>query len=125
MDLYIGRRRSWSRFIPAFLVAGVVVLFVAVQFARSPGAIGVLTLVPEVGVAGGAAPSLPWPSAGSAAVYVEGIGLIGATKESAPRPIASVTKIMTAYVILKGHPLSTGQRRPGITATTPDLTTHK
>ena len=125
MDLYVGRRRSWSRFLPVILVAGAVAFFVAVQFARAPGAIGVLTLVPEVGAAGGAAPSLPWPSAGSAAVYVEGIGLIGATKESAPRPIASVTKIMTAYVILKGHPLSTGQRGPVITATSADVTTYK
>ncbi|WP_217223672.1 D-alanyl-D-alanine carboxypeptidase family protein [Streptomyces anulatus] len=48
---------------------------------------------------------LPWPREGQASVAVEGIGSLGTRGEQKPVPIASVTKVMTAYVILKGHPM--------------------
>jgi len=49
--------------------------------------------------------ALPLPSTGEAAVVVGGIGLVGATKDERSVPVASVTKIMTAYLVLKDHPL--------------------
>lgn len=48
---------------------------------------------------------LPWPREGQASVAVEGLGSLGTRGEQRPVPIASVTKVMTAYVILKGHPM--------------------
>ncbi|GGW16978.1 MULTISPECIES: D-alanyl-D-alanine carboxypeptidase family protein [Streptomyces] len=48
---------------------------------------------------------LPWPREGQASVAVEGIGSLGTRGEQTPVPIASVTKVMTAYVILKEHPM--------------------
>ncbi|EGE43059.1 peptidase S11 D-alanyl-D-alanine carboxypeptidase 1 [Streptomyces sp. ACT-1] len=48
---------------------------------------------------------LPWPREGQASVTVEGIGSLGTRGEQKPVPIASVTKVMTAYVILKDHPM--------------------
>ncbi|MFJ3940183.1 D-alanyl-D-alanine carboxypeptidase family protein [Streptomyces parvus] len=48
---------------------------------------------------------LPWPREGQASVAVEGIGSLGTRGEQKPVPIASVTKVMTAYVILKDHPM--------------------
>ncbi|MFJ2023469.1 D-alanyl-D-alanine carboxypeptidase family protein [Streptomyces sp. NPDC087897] len=48
---------------------------------------------------------LPWPREGQASVTVEGIGSLGTRGERKPVPIASVTKIMTAYVILRDHPM--------------------
>ncbi|MFD7380391.1 D-alanyl-D-alanine carboxypeptidase family protein [Streptomyces anulatus] len=48
---------------------------------------------------------LPWPREGQASVAVEGIGSLGTRGEQRPVPIASVTKVMTAYVILKDHPM--------------------
>lgn len=59
--------------------------------------------------------SLPWPSEGQAAVTVEGLGNLGTSGEEKPVPIASVTKIMTAYVILADHPLNGGESGPLIT----------
>jgi D-alanyl-D-alanine carboxypeptidase (penicillin-binding protein 5/6) len=48
---------------------------------------------------------LPYPGIGESAVVVAGIGLMGATHNQASVPVASVTKIMTAYLVLKDHPL--------------------
>nr|WP_274031613.1 serine hydrolase [Streptomyces sp. MMBL 11-1] len=56
---------------------------------------------------------LPWPREGQASVAVEGVGSLGTRGEQKPVPIASVTKVMTAYVILKGHPMRAGA--PGAT----------
>ncbi|MGA4844981.1 hypothetical protein ACOBQB_01315 [Streptomyces sp. G5(2025)] len=55
---------------------------------------------------------LPWPKEGQAAVAVEKVGVLGAEGTSRPVPIASVTKVMTAYVVLKGHPLDAGEDGP-------------
>ncbi|MGP3949248.1 D-alanyl-D-alanine carboxypeptidase [Streptomyces sp. 7N604] len=56
----------------------------------------------------GAKPSMPWPATGQAAVGVDGLGSFGTFGEQKPVPIASVAKTMTAYVILKDHPLKKG-----------------
>ncbi|MFC9969682.1 D-alanyl-D-alanine carboxypeptidase [Spirillospora sp. NPDC127200] len=60
----------------------------------------------------GAAPALPWPSGGQSAVAVEGLGTMGSAGGSQPIPTASVAKVMTAYVILRGHPLRPGEDGP-------------
>ncbi|MFF8512830.1 D-alanyl-D-alanine carboxypeptidase family protein [Streptomyces sp. NPDC015492] len=53
----------------------------------------------------GEAPELPWPEEGRTVVEVEGVGVMGVRGEGRPEPIASVAKTMTAYVILRGHPV--------------------
>ncbi|WP_301175463.1 D-alanyl-D-alanine carboxypeptidase family protein [Actinomadura geliboluensis] len=63
----------------------------------------------------GQAPRLPWPSAGQSAVYVDGLGSMGASGGSAPTPTASVAKVMTAYVYLRDHPLKPGEPGPVLT----------
>ncbi|MFI1965695.1 D-alanyl-D-alanine carboxypeptidase [Streptomyces pathocidini] len=60
----------------------------------------------------GAKPSMPWPSEGQAVVDVEGLGSFGKRGEEKPRAIASVAKVMTAYVILRDHPLKPGTKGP-------------
>ncbi|EFL13389.1 LOW QUALITY PROTEIN: penicillin binding protein PbpA, partial [Streptomyces sp. C] len=60
--------------------------------------------------------SIPWPAKGQAAVRVVGSGTIGTVGEQKPMPTASVAKIMTAYVILKGHPLRKNEPGPKIEA---------
>jgi D-alanyl-D-alanine carboxypeptidase (penicillin-binding protein 5/6) len=62
----------------------------------------------------GKSPVLPWPSTGSAALTVEGVGSLGQVGSTQPVPIASITKVMTAYVILKDHPLEPGTPGPAI-----------
>ncbi|WP_261717305.1 serine hydrolase [Streptomyces sp. FZ201] len=58
---------------------------------------------------------LPWPREGQAAVHVDGAGGPGSHGSQTPVPIASVTKVMTAYVILRDHPLREGESGPPIT----------
>ncbi|MEZ0111398.1 D-alanyl-D-alanine carboxypeptidase (penicillin-binding protein 5/6) [Catenulispora sp. EB89] len=59
--------------------------------------------------------SLPWPQDGETALWAQGIGDLGTCGDQTPVPIASVAKVMTAYVILKDHPLADGQNGPDIT----------
>lgn len=56
----------------------------------------------------GATPALAWPRAGEAAVAVQGVGGIASSAKLAPVPIASVAKVMTAYLTLLEHPLAPG-----------------
>ncbi|MCM2413540.1 serine hydrolase [Streptomyces sp. RKAG290] len=62
----------------------------------------------------GAAPSLPWPEKGQGYMAATGLGKVGSFGEQKPVPIASVAKAMTAYLVLKDHPLKRGQKGPGI-----------
>ncbi|WP_234358493.1 D-alanyl-D-alanine carboxypeptidase family protein [Streptomyces sp. NRRL B-24085] len=65
-----------------------------------------------------AARTLPWPQEGQTSVLVEGLGDrgdLGTKGAQTPVPIASLTKVMTAYVILRGHPLRRGETGPDIT----------
>lgn len=57
----------------------------------------------------GRPPALAWPTEGQAAVEVEGVGSLGGSGRQVPVPIASVAKMMTAYLTLRQHPLAPGQ----------------
>jgi D-alanyl-D-alanine carboxypeptidase (penicillin-binding protein 5/6) len=65
----------------------------------------------------GPLPKLAWPAEGQAAVEVEGIGGLGTFGASTPAPIASVAKIMTAYLTLREHPLLSGRSGFMVTVT--------
>jgi serine-type D-Ala-D-Ala carboxypeptidase (penicillin-binding protein 5/6) len=60
------------------------------------------------------------PQDGSSVIAVSGLGVLGSAGSTDPRPIASITKVMTAYVILKDHPLKPGETGPVIELTTSD-----
>ncbi|WP_329229916.1 D-alanyl-D-alanine carboxypeptidase [Streptomyces sp. NBC_01460] len=55
---------------------------------------------------GGEKLDMPWPAEGQGAVEVEGVGAIGSYGKEKSAPIASMAKVMTAYVILQGHPIT-------------------
>jgi D-alanyl-D-alanine carboxypeptidase (penicillin-binding protein 5/6) len=78
------------------------------------------TLAAYVHVPGGA-PALAWPGEGQAAVEVEGIGGVASARTLAPGPIASVAKIMTAYLVLREHPLTSRGQGFTITITPADV----
>ena len=66
-----------------------------------------------------------WPAAGQAAYLLEGQSQsqqpqIQAGPNQHPAPIASVAKVMTAYLVLTDHPLQAGQDGPAITLTAAD-----
>ncbi|MEU9356892.1 serine hydrolase [Streptomyces sp. NPDC048301] len=58
---------------------------------------------------GGDKLEMPWPAEGQGAAEVEGVGTIGAYGEEKSAPIASMAKVMTAYVILREHPITGDQ----------------
>ncbi|MGW0998665.1 D-alanyl-D-alanine carboxypeptidase [Streptomyces sp. NPDC002523] len=63
---------------------------------------------------GGAKPGIPWPATGQAALDVQGIGTFGSSGTQKPVPIASLAKVMTAYLVLRDHPLKSGADGPKI-----------
>ena len=67
--------------------------------------------------------TLVWPSVGSAALDIPALGVM-TSHNQAVVPIASLTKMMTAYVALQHLPLSIGETGPCHTVTTDDLETY-
>ncbi|MFE7792533.1 D-alanyl-D-alanine carboxypeptidase family protein [Streptomyces sp. NPDC057460] len=63
----------------------------------------------------GSKPSLPWPNEGQGYMAATGLGTVDSFGEQKAVPIGSVAKAMTAYVVLKDHPLKKGQAGPSIT----------
>jgi D-alanyl-D-alanine carboxypeptidase (penicillin-binding protein 5/6) len=115
---YSRRRQGIS---PLFLLVPVILLVVAAAFQMLRGvpALEATTTLPAVTVIGESRP-LPLPSGGASTVAVAGLGTLANGGQVTPRPIASVTKVMTAYVILKGHPLQPGEGGPTLTTTAAD-----
>lgn len=97
------------------LVVLLAVIFAIVQAVR-PLPAASLALTAEDTYTFGGKLDLPWPGQGQSAIEVDGVGLVGTDGVQAPKPIASVTKIMTAYVILQDHPLKGAEGGPSITA---------
>ena len=57
---------------------------------------------------------LPWPGEGQGWIDGDGIGTMGRFGKQTPVAIGSVAKTMTAYIILKEHPLKPGAEGPNI-----------
>ncbi|SDM93892.1 hypothetical protein [Streptomyces wuyuanensis] len=105
----VRRVRIWTP-----LVVLLLIVFAVAQTLR-PLPAPTLTLTAEPTYAfEGSAPQLPWPAKGQAYMAASGLGTLGSSGEQKPVPIASVTKSMTAYVILKNHPLKPGEAGPMI-----------
>lgn len=69
----------------------------------------------------GTAPTLPWPSSGSAAVGVSSLGFVASSGNEKPAPAASVAKVMTAFVVLNDKPLKKNEQGPTIVITDADV----
>ncbi|HEX4787357.1 MAG TPA: D-alanyl-D-alanine carboxypeptidase [Actinospica sp.] len=116
------RRSRWRRLL-LFLTSGLLALaLVAAGVLWARGAYWAPVLVDQtVGASftvAGPAPALPWPTQGQAYVDVEGVGELGSSGPAGTEvPIASVTKTMTAYQLLRDHPLAAGADGPAIVVT--------
>ncbi len=108
------RAASRSRKVrPRLLIAGAAILvaavaWVAVQLLRPVPPMALVASVTTMRALPGTAPRPDWPGQGEAAIGLPGIGLLGAHGGGGPVPIASLAKIMTAYVVLRDHPLPAG-----------------
>ena len=107
------------------LALGVVVLIAVVaggvNYLRPIPAVEAAASLPASDVVPGTPPALPWPAAGSAAVAVGNLGFIASSGNETPIAAASVTKVMTALVILEDKPLKKGESGPTITITNADV----
>ncbi|MFJ9829248.1 D-alanyl-D-alanine carboxypeptidase [Streptomyces sp. NPDC101160] len=96
------------------LVLLLLVVFAVVQIVRPlPDPKLVLSAAPQFSFEGGE-PNIPWPSEGQGAAEVEGVGSLGTYGAQQPAPIASMAKTMTAYVILRDHPIKGNEEGPQI-----------
>ncbi|MGW6397176.1 D-alanyl-D-alanine carboxypeptidase [Streptomyces sp. NPDC055134] len=105
----VRRVKIWT---PIVLLLAV--LFAVVQTVRPlPAPTLALTAKSTFAFDGGKV-SLPWPAEGQGSMDVSGIGSMDQFGEQKPVPIGSVAKAMTAYVVLKDHPLQPGKDGPSI-----------
>jgi D-alanyl-D-alanine carboxypeptidase (penicillin-binding protein 5/6) len=72
------------------------------------------------GAPGAALPGTVWPADGQAAVQI-GQSRVQAGPNQRAAAIASVAKVMTAYLVLRDHPLRPGEDGPAITLTDADV----
>lgn len=104
---------------------GLILALVAVQWFRPiPGQAVRRTLAATL-TAPGAAVTPPWPAIGEAALAIAGLGMIGGQHVNRPVPIASLAKMMTAYLVLTDHPLSAGSSGPVLTITAANVATYQ
>jgi D-alanyl-D-alanine carboxypeptidase (penicillin-binding protein 5/6) len=127
---YSKPARTTTRRIPRILIAGLLGVTAALAAAR-----GYESLASSSSPAGspidvrrsehrgalvGTLPSTMWPARGQAAVQI-GQSQVQAGPNQHAAAIASVAKVMTAYLVLRDHPLRLGQDGPMITLTDADV----
>jgi serine-type D-Ala-D-Ala carboxypeptidase (penicillin-binding protein 5/6) len=127
---YSEPARTTTRRTSRILVAGLLVVIAAIAaalgyqlLASSSSTAAAPIDVPRGehrGALGDAVPSTVWPAQGQAAVQI-GQAQVQAGPNQHAAPIASVAKLMTAYLVLGDHPLRLGQDGPTITLTDADV----
>jgi D-alanyl-D-alanine carboxypeptidase (penicillin-binding protein 5/6) len=116
---YSEPARTTTRRIPRILVAGLLIVMAAIT-----AALGYQSLASSSSTAaslGEALPSTVWPAHGQAAFVQTGQSRVQAGPNQHAAAIASVAKVMTAYLVLHDHPLRPGQDGPTITLTDADV----
>ncbi|WP_159768841.1 D-alanyl-D-alanine carboxypeptidase [Streptomyces sp. HM190] len=92
------------------LVILLVIVFAVVQNFRSLPAPTLALTAKDSYAFDGDKVTLPWPEEGQGWMDVNGIGTLDRFGEQKPVAIGSVAKAMTAYVILKEHPMKPGAK---------------
>ncbi|MER5715022.1 D-alanyl-D-alanine carboxypeptidase [Streptomyces sp. NPDC002132] len=107
----LGRRvKIWT---PLFVL--LVIVFAIAQAVRPLPAPALALTAKETYTFEGGKLTLPWPGEGQGSMDVTGIGTMSGFGDQKPVAIGSVAKAMTAYVVLKGHTLKSGEEGPAIT----------
>ena len=115
------RGRRWALLLALLLLVAAAGAFVGVRL-RSPDPAPAVSPVLAGTVHVPAHPvTLPWPTTGQGAIAVPSIGVNVASGPEQPVPVASLTKLMTAYVVLQDHPLTLNQPGPTITVSQADV----
>jgi len=106
--------------IALFLVAAVVAVGI-VNYLRPIPAVAATSALHAQDTVPGTIPKIPWPSGGSAVIGTAGLGLIAMSGNESPISAASVTKVMTALLILTDKPLKKDETGPTMTITDTDV----
>ena len=109
----------------AIAVALLLVGLATFNYLRPIPAVAAAVDVPATTTVEGAPPDLPWPATGSAAVAAAGLGLIASSGNETPIAAASVTKVMTALLVLTDKPMVVGDEGPTITLTEADVAAYQ
>src|SRR5205807_9849728 len=104
----------WRR--AGVVIVVIVVALAAVNYLRPIPAVAATHLLHSTEVVPGAAPTLPWPLRGAAAVGIGGFvrGATSATEQATPA--ASLTTAMTALIVLEASSLKKGDTGPNTTS---------
>ncbi len=119
------RRAVLLVFLAVAVIAVAAVVLAGIQWRRTVPRPVLQSAVPAAITVAGPVPRLPWPAAVESAVAVRGLGTIGQAGSTSPVPIASLTKVMTAIVLLRDHPLKAGQSGPQIRISAADEATYR
>jgi serine-type D-Ala-D-Ala carboxypeptidase (penicillin-binding protein 5/6) len=105
----------------AILLVAVITALGAFNYLRPIPAIAAAPSLHAQDTVPGTVPTMQWPSTGSAAVGVSGLGALASSGNESPVAAASVTKVMTALIVLTDKPLLKDQAGPSITITDEDV----
>jgi D-alanyl-D-alanine carboxypeptidase (penicillin-binding protein 5/6) len=100
------------------IIASALILSLQLTFVHQRATIHIATA--SLVDSGYAEAPIAWPTIGSAAIDIPTLG-VTRSWHNAVVPIASLTKMMTAYVVLKKYPLGIGQTGPCITVSEDDV----
>lgn len=93
----------------------------AIRLRGAPPVASVTATMPTSVYVAASKVSLPWPATGQSAIAVPSIGVEVTSGPEQAVPIASLTKLMTAYLILRDHPLPLDEDGPRLTMTETNL----
>ncbi|MFJ4734629.1 D-alanyl-D-alanine carboxypeptidase [Streptomyces sp. NPDC088770] len=96
------------------LVLLLVIVFAVVQSVRTLPETSLALTAEDTYTFDGDPVKLPWPDEGQGWMDVDGVGTMDHFGEQKPVPIGSVAKTMTAYIILREHPLKVDEEGPKI-----------
>ncbi len=116
------RRLVWSLGVVSVVVVLVAAGWVAAQRINRPlPHPGVQAGLPISLVVSGAPPPLAWPGRGQAAISVPAFGYAAQSGPEPSVPIASLTKMTNALVVLQDHPVAAGSGGGTVTITPGDV----
>lgn len=123
VDLLAGRRRRRLRpatVVPPVLIVLILGLYAAATLLWPLNAVAPTTRVVGVQPVAAPAASPAWPAEGEAAIAIDGVPETLTTAATAPESIASITKVVTALVVLDRLPLAPGEQGPSYAFTQAD-----
>lgn len=118
------RRSPWRAgvLVPIGVVGALVIVYCAVTLLWPLYALAPTVTAAHVSPIPAPAAAPAWPAAGSAAISVDRVGQL--TSSNDPASMASVTKVVTALLVLDQLPLTVGQQGPAYRFTSADRNTY-